>query len=436
MPEFLPPVTHVQRQRLQKLWEEARAVMAQAGSPPGRKDAEKIHDILSQCVAGDPANTVYLDALLMNLRLWRSYSKPWWWFWIPRLIWDHSDDLPPPGWDKESVKSAMHGLKYCKADKSLVELFVLFADKCREIDAPEAEIRYLQEALHYALARESVLVKLSNSLLRQGRFDEARSTVDKVIAAATKSAEVAKVLAILDGPVPPVAPRTDVLSRSEIRHSPADYLELAAAHVQLGHFDEAEAAAAKAQSLSGGDLAVREQAEAISLDRLENNVAIARRLVEHDPSPAHQLTLRRWEEELGRLELATLHARSERFPQDAGLKLEVAVRLKRAGNYSGAIQRLEEISADHSLRPSVLTELGECWQHLRQFDKALDLYTEAIAAAEEREPQDALHLALYRAGSLASAMQRTDEAKAAFQRLVTQAPDFKDAHQRLLLLDT
>ena len=60
--------------------------------------------------------------------------------------------------------------------------------------------------------------------------------------------------------------------------SAKDFLALAAEHVNLGHFDEAEAAAAKALSLSGGDLAVREQVEDISLARLQNNVAIARRL--------------------------------------------------------------------------------------------------------------------------------------------------------------
>jgi tetratricopeptide (TPR) repeat protein len=247
--------------------------------------------------------------------------------------------------------------------------------------------------------------------------------------------EIDYLLTILNGRASPLALRGELLSRNESRQSAADFLTLAAEHVELKQFDEAEGAAAKALSLSGGDLAVREQVEEISLARLKNNVAIARRLVEHEPSPAHQQTLRRWEEELGRLELATLHARSERFPQDARLKLEVAVRLKRAGNYSGAVQRLEEIATDHSLRPSVLLELGECWQHLRQFEKALDFYTQAIAIAEELSQPDPLHLALYRAGFLAAAMQHTVSAKALFQRLVTLAPDFKDAHQRLLLLE-
>ncbi|MCE9525150.1 MAG: soluble NSF attachment family protein, partial [Planctomycetales bacterium] len=218
--------------------------------------------------------------------------------------------------------------------------------------------------------------------------------------------------------------------------APNDHLTLATALVKVRRFDEAEAAAAKALSLSGGDLAVRVQVEDISLARLQNNVAIARRLVEHQPSPAHQQTLRRWEEELGRLELATLHARSERFPQDAGLKLEVAIRLKRAGNYSGAIQRLEEIAADHMLRPGVLLELGECWQHLRQFEKALGLYSQAITAAEELSQPVALKLALYRAGSLATAMQQTSAARTWFERLVSLDPEFKDARARLLQLDT
>ena len=58
--------------------------------------------------------------------------------------------------------------------------------------------------------------------------------------------------------------------------------------------------------------------------------------------------------------------------------------LKRAGNYSGAIQRLEEAHAlaetraDKSLAAEVLLELGECWQHLRQFGKALEFYRQAV----------------------------------------------------------
>ncbi len=428
MPDSFPSITPAQRQRLQKLWEEARGLMVRASSPPSRKEAERIHELLAECVAGDPGNTVYLDALLVHLRALRQIPKSPWWFLRFRFFgtwWADDDDLPGPA----EILGLLHGLTTVP-NKSYPHILQLLASVCSLHDLSEAEVRYLREVLHFIPDDSDTLTKLARSLLRQGRFDEARSAVERLRAKTSKSSEVAKLLVILGNSPHPPAPLKDAPSSAK------DFLALAAEHVALGHFNEAEAAAAKAISLSGGDLNVREQVEDISLARLKNNVVIAHRLVEHEPSPAHQQTLRRWEEELGRLELATLHARSERFPRDAGLKLEVAVRLKRAGNYSGAIQRLEEIAADHSPRPSVLLELGECWQHLRQFDKALGFYTQAIAAAEELNQPESLNLAIYRAGTLATAMQRIAEAKTWFQRLVALDPNFKDARQKLLVLET
>ncbi len=430
MPDSLPHITPAQRQRLQKLWEEARAVMAQASSSPGRKDAEKVHDLLSECVIADPGNTVYLDALLVNLRHVPITPR----FSIRYVL--------------SKTGSGYHRLLKANSDHDLVKVLtlgpaalrdagnrsseILFAlsQACQALDLPQAEVRYLQEGLCYMPGNLFAAI-LFRSLMRQGRFDEARKTIEPI---RDTVSDMDDLLAVLDGTPPTNVAQKGAFSWSECQDNANDYLALAAEHVKLGHFDEAEAAAAKAMSLSGGDLAVRETMEEISLTRLKDNVAIARRLVGHDPSPAHQQTLRRWEEELGRLELATFYARSERFPQDAGLKLEVARRLKRAGNFSGAIQRLEEIAADQKLRSGVFLELGECWQHLRQFDKALDLYTQAIAAAEQWSQGESLHLALYRAGSLAAALQRGADAKALFQRLVTLAPDFKDARQWLLKL--
>ena len=422
------PITPAQRQRLQKLWEEARGLMVRSGSPPSRKEAEKIHGLLSECVAGDPGNTVYLDALLVHLRALRQIPKSPWWFLRFRLFgtwWADDDDLPGPA----EILGLLHGLATVP-NKSYPHFLQLLASVCSLHDLAETEVRYLREVLHFVPNDSDTLTKLARSLMRQGRFDEARSVVERLGTTTSKSSEVAKLMMILGSLPSPSAAKKDILCSAK------DFLALAAEHADRNQFDEAEVAAAKALSLSGGELAVREQVEDISLARLQNNVAIARRLVEYEPSEAHQQTLRRWEEELGCLELATLNARSERFPQDAGLKLEVAIRLKRAGNYSGAVQRLEEIAVDHWLRPNVLLELGECWQHLRQFEKALGLYSQAITAAEELSQSEPLKLALYRAGSLATAMQRTADAKALFQRLVPLDPNFKDTRQRLVALDS
>lgn len=434
-----PTTTRTQRQRLQKLWEEARSIMGRAGSIPKRKDAEKIHELLAECVSTDPANTVYVNALLMNLRQLRLQPNSWWRHFLPRSI--AADHLPMRGGSKE-VLELTYALKDCRAEASLVDLLLRMAGKCSQIDAPEAEIRYLREAIHLAPRDAKVLTLLARSLLRQGRFDEARSVAQSLRAVTGDVGDARELLSILDDSASSTQHAAIAallalqVAAADQSATPDDHLTLAAALVKFGRFDEAEQAAAKAQSLAGGDLRVREQGEEVALARLRKQVEIARRLVEHDPAPAHQATLQQWEAELNRLETATLNARSERFPQDAQLKLELALRLKRAGNYSGAIQRLEEIPVDSPNRPSVLIELGECWQHLRQFEKALEFYRQAIAAAEGQPDAEPLKLALYRGGLLASALTQTEQARVWLERLVALDPAFKDASRRLLLLET
>jgi tetratricopeptide (TPR) repeat protein len=135
-------------------------------------------------------------------------------------------------------------------------------------------------------------------------------------------------------------------------------------------------------------------------------------------------------EEHARLWLGILHSRSERFPQDKELRLELARQLKRMGNYSGAVQRLEEVRDAGETGPAALIELGECWQHLRQFAKALGFYEQAIAAAEEHEA-DRRHLALYRGAVLAEALGQTTTARGWLEQLVAEAGQFKDAVERL-----
>jgi tetratricopeptide (TPR) repeat protein len=109
--------------------------------------------------------------------------------------------------------------------------------------------------------------------------------------------------------------------------------------------------------------------------------------------------------------------------------------LKLAGNYSGAIQRLEEANRLQPEEPEILVELGECWQHLRQFAKALDYYRQAIGRAvvedETRKWPESLVLARYRAGVLLAAMGRPDEAATHFSEVVAKDASYKDAQQRL-----
>jgi len=112
------------------------------------------------------------------------------------------------------------------------------------------------------------------------------------------------------------------------------------------------------------------------------------------------------------------------------------------GNFSGAIQRLEEAGRLRPEEPSILVELGECWQHLRQFDKAFDYYRQAIASCEQAAANGqalsagVLTLAHYRAAVLLAAKGMNSQAEQHLAAAVALDPAFKDARERLDKLRT
>jgi tetratricopeptide (TPR) repeat protein len=191
-----------------------------------------------------------------------------------------------------------------------------------------------------------------------------------------------------------------------------------------------------AQSTLGGDLSIRQAIEDLQLAKSQRRLEIARLRAAHDPHPKAQSCVGRLEAEHLRLEIDIFHVRCERFPTDVSLRLELARRLKRVGNYSGAIQRLEEATLGRTasegsapLMAAAFIELGECWQHLRQFPKAMGFYRRAIDAADPTT--DDAKLANYRAGVLAAAMNDREQARLHLAAVVAADPAFKDARERL-----
>jgi tetratricopeptide (TPR) repeat protein len=264
----------------------------------------------------------------------------------------------------------------------------------------EAELRYLRAALESAPDNSTALRLLARALTRQGRFDEAAESW-RQLATPAPDAEVEQAIRAL---------RED--------------RDVEAADRQL----------MEAGASGGENLALRREREELRLTRAAQQVTIARRRALTDPHPRAQALVHRLEAEQLRQEIEILHLRCERLPGDMQLRLELGRKLKQAGNFSGAISRLEEAHGHDDLAAEVLLELGECWQHLRQFEKAIDFYQQAIAAAEafpkQLEPRP-MALALYRVGVLAAAMGKTGEAREALTRLVAIDPGYKDARERL-----
>ncbi len=231
----------------------------------------------------------------------------------------------------------------------------------------------------------------------------------------------------------------EAMLKDRISANPSDVeslLMLAERRMGATDFDGAETLLAQASAVGGGDLRVREAWETLSLARSERRLQQAREAAERNPDEGARELVVRLLDEHERLALGVAHSRAERFPQDGRLKLDLARRLKRGGNYSGAVQRLEELRRIGGFERTALVELGECWQHLRQFEKALGYYREAIGTEElaggERDEAEADvgRRALYRGAVLAEALGRGAEACGWYEVLVALG-GYKDASERL-----
>jgi tetratricopeptide (TPR) repeat protein len=286
------------------------------------------------------------------------------------------------------------------------------AERC-EFD--EVELRYLAAARALVPDDTVALRALAVALTRQGLFEDAVGPWFAVLALEPGDAEAAQAIDDLRG---------------------------------AGELSSAETQLAQEQSAAGGDLLLLERREELRLRHSEARVAIAARRAEHDSHPRSQSLVGRLAAEHERLAMEILNLRVERLPQSAELRLELAWRLKRLGNYSGAVQRLDEAlplvryrrpnagsAEDQELTTAILTELGECWQHLRQFAKALDYYEQAVAVlavtAAEATRGEPWKLARYRSGVLAAALGQIDLARQRLGELASTDAAFKDAAERL-----
>jgi tetratricopeptide (TPR) repeat protein len=409
-PPHSPLITPDLRRRLQQRYEEAVRLMAQR---PG--DSARVHELLAECLRADPGNILYLDALLANLRKWQPKRQ---WSWSPGWLTGRKTPTSADVFD-----NALDALRRNPGDAAALRRLATAAG---EHDLGEVEVRYWQAAVECAAQEPENIRGLARALTRQGRFDEAREQWQKLVTALADP-EAAQAVSDLDQPSADDELHSPDKLPKEAQTDAAAVVMVAQGLLRSGKLVAAQRVLTQAQAACGGDLSVRRQLEELQLARSEHRIELARRRALSDADPQAQALVARLEAEHRRLEIEIFHLRAERHPDDSSLRLNLGRKLKQAGNYSGAIQRLEEARGDGAIESEALLELGECWQHLRQFGKALDFYHRAIAGSAPRP----LLAALYRLGVLSAAMGQLGEARDALSRLISIDPGYKDARERL-----
>lgn len=463
------------RRKLQQLFERGNE-LAKKDKP----DFDYAHDLYSQAVLNDPGNLVYVESMLDNLqRKYKNNKKG------GRFSFGGRKAFKEAVADEDWSEIFREGIEILKTNPWDTQALREMARACAFNRYNEVELRYLKNALDGKPKDVEVNRHCAQSLARMGQFDMAISCWNRVHEK-TKDKEVERMMSELtlaktmgqpasleaigatgDRPVAPKpvarpadeTPEADTTNEADdaeqneapaeektkiqlnerqtleraIESKPAEldnYLRLAELHSESRRYAEAEQVLAKALEAVGPTLRLETAHEDAQIMQAKARAAIAEQRATSSPSEESQELVKKLRSDLNRLELDIYEKRSRRYPSQLRLKYELAVRLRRAGNAQQAIKAYEEAREDPNCLVASLLEMGECWQQLKQYQKALACYTQAIEESSELDGERQKR-ALYRGGVLAAALKQADQAKLWFQELLALDGSYKDASERL-----
>jgi tetratricopeptide (TPR) repeat protein len=301
-------------------------------------------------------------------------------------------------------------------------------------EAGEVELRWLHSAVAAAPDDIEIGRQLARSLTRQGQFEPAAKAWQRLLTLDRNDHEAAAALQSLGsaGAHEPTSQMAEL--ETQIKQSPHEsgpYLALVDHFVAAHRYEEAETVLAKARPILGALQELTKKLEAVMIARARRQLEIAQKQAEPLP-PLEAIDLvDQAKANLARVELQVFSTQSQRQPQNKQLLLEVGRRLKQLKNYSEAIKYFSQAAEEPALAAPATVEMGECWQHLRQFPKALDFYQRAVVLAEKSRDQPLVALAAYRAGTLADAMGNHAAARDFLRKVLLVEPAYRDAQARL-----
>jgi tetratricopeptide (TPR) repeat protein len=467
-PSLIPPLPAAIRQRLQTVFEHARRCVEKG-------EHDYAHDLLTQCVVEDPGNLIYLQHFLSNLAQKYDNNKRG-----ARLaglkIKSNRNALTKAagrGQWREAFQAACDALRYNPWDTTTL---VALADACQEIGAHEAEIFVMRWALDVDAKDPVVNRRAAIAFARMGQFDAAiglwrrvehakpgdqaaskaisQLSVEQTIQKAGYNQDLLRpeiaagdwegaVRASMNRGRKEVSPDTksnaadsaqESVLLAAIQAQPAEvgnYVELARIFAAQQKLADAERILTQALAVTGGgDLTVREKLEDAQLARVQQQVLVAARRAEQEKTEEAAELAKRMAAQGNQVELEIYAARAARDPGNLLLQFELGMRFKRAGKYREAIQAFQAAREDVRHRAETQLQLGESFQHIRQFKLALSSYEAAIEAADTMQPE-VKKLALYRAGVLSAEFKDVDRAEKYLTELAAIDFGYRDVADRL-----
>jgi len=463
----LPPVTAAVRQRLQAVFEHAQR-SAEKG------DHDYAHDLFTQCLIDDPANLIYLQHFLNNLAQRYGNNKRGARFAALKIKTSRMalHKASAKGQWREAFAAACEALK---ANPWEISTLLDVANAYQQLGSDECQLFVLRWALDVAPKDITVNRRAAETLARLGQFDQAISCWRRVEQVRPGDPEAARAISQLsvektiqqggykDELLRGAAHAQDLgaaveqvdQARTEPRGIATDqsrnsdrekellqaiqdnsteisnYLELSELFTTQNRLREASEILVRGLAASGGgDLTIRERLEDAQLRYAHNQVLIAQRRAEQEKTEEAIALARRMASQANQVELEVYAARAARQPANPLLQYELGLRCKRAGKFKEAIQAFQAAREDARHKALVYLNLGEAFQHIRQFKLALSSYETAVEAAGTME-EDTKKLALYRAGVLAADLKDYDRAEKHLTQLAAIDFGYRDIADRL-----
>jgi len=408
----------------------------QAASRFVRSQYDVATEVLIQCVIREPKNSVYLQNLLRSLR-----TKH-----------DRKRRNPPATDQSEAARSALQIALDDNNWKGIVEAvcdivshnpketaaLVALAEGYEKQDADECQLYCFRTALEADTKNLEVLRPFGRALTRMGQIEQALGCWRRVEKASPGDEEACRMidkLSTRQGGVPPVgvgqpttpapqrqaletkltgtaAVREEALQRSiqSDPMKPSNYGDLADLYLQNESLEEAASILQDGLNAIGEHLEFREQLENVQMSIGKRKVELAMHRAEASGArKAHELA-ERIKQVQNRRELEIYTARVERTPGQVVHRFEWGMRLKRAGQFTEAIQAFQAARSDARHKGEVDLELGECFRAVGQDRLALKNYEAAISATPEEDLKTKTK-ALYQAGVLAYEMSEVELAE-------------------------
>ncbi len=424
-------------------------------------------ELLTQCVTGDPGNLVYTQGFLGNLQ--RKYNNNKKGSTLASIRSSGSKmSMMNASRKKDWPALIKTGLEVLKVNPWDVSTLLQIAHACAELGYVECRLVYLKGAQDADPKSVEVQRKCAKALESIGEYNQAISCwtrVDSLTKGGNEEAkrEIAKLQVDLTMNAGPVKHDEEDGQESEggsagaktsssghvtvgpakksptqelevqIAENPGEvlgYAQLAESHAKVEKWSEAENVLNRGLEATGGDLRLREQLEDIQLRRAKQHSLIADKRAAESKTPEANEQAQKMRRDLSRLELDIFRKRVDRYPTNTHWKYELGIRLKMTGNFNEAIKMLQDARQDPKHRGTVMLEIGECFQQIKQYSLAMQHYKKAIEEIPERD-EELRKKALYRAGVLAMGLNELEAAEQYFSQLAERDFGYRDVSDRL-----